>query len=97
MKREGLFPPSSMENIMQYIVVKPFAFAGDQYKAGDVFDPAKYPYACDSRKLERMVRTRRVVEDFKIVPKPDSQQAVEAPSEAPETLEKKNVKRSKAE
>ena len=63
---------------MQYVVVKPFAFAGDVYNPGDVFVPSKYPHTCDSRKLARLVSTRRIVEDFKIPAK-----VVEAPVEAP--------------
>lgn len=51
---------------MQYIVQKPFCFAGDSYKPGDTFEPEKYPFVCDSAKLARLVSTRRVVEDFKI-------------------------------
>lgn len=95
---------------MQYIVVKPFSFAGDQYKSGDVFVPAKYPLTCDSRKLARLVSTRRLVEDFKI-PSKVVEAPVKAPVEAPveaeaknaevshedaaSTPEKENVKRSK--
>lgn len=86
---------------MHYIVVKPFSFAGDQYKSGQVFDPAKYPAVCDRRKLERLVSTRRLVEDFKL---PASFAAEEAAAEDAETShedgaeaqEKGNVKRSKA-
>lgn len=51
---------------MQYIVQKPFCFAGDQYKPGDTFEPEKYPFVCDSAKLARLVSTRRIVEDFKL-------------------------------
>lgn len=86
---------------MQYIVLKPFIFAGDQYKSGQVFDPAKYPFVCDSRKLARLVSTRRLVEDFKL---PASfAHAEDAPADAETShedgesaQEKGNVKRSKA-
>lgn len=79
---------------MQYIVVKPFSFAGDQYKSGDVFVPAKYPLTCDSRKLARLVSTRRLVEDFKIpskVVEAPVKAPVKAPVEAPVEAEAKNA------
>lgn len=83
---------------MQYIVLKPFIFAGDQYKSGQVFDPAKYPFVCDSRKLARLVSTRRLVEDFKL---PASFASASADAETSHedgesAQEKGNVKRSKA-
>lgn len=86
---------------MHYIVVKPFTFAGDSYTTGQVFDPAKYPFACDSRKLARMVSTRRLVEDFKLPSSFAAEEAASADAETShedgaEAQEKGNVKRSKA-
>lgn len=77
---------------MQYIVQKPFSFAGDSYKAGDVFDPAKYPFVCTSAKLARLVGTRRVMEDFKVCGR-DTKKPVAPVEEA--TEEAKTLKRSK--
>lgn len=83
---------------MHYIVVKPFAFAGDQYKTGDVFEPSKYPASCDSRKLARMVSTRRLVEDFKLPIQPVahvSEDAETSHEEGESAPEMESVKRSK--
>lgn len=81
---------------MQYIVQKPFCFAGDQYKPGDTFEPEKYPFVCDSAKLARLVSTRRVVEDFKLCgkDKPISN-AKTSPQDSVSVDEIKNVRRSK--
>lgn len=81
---------------MQYIVLKPFTFAGDQYKSGQVFDPAKYPFVCDSRKLARLVSTRRLVEDFKLPASFASADAETSHEDGESAQEKGNVKRSKA-
>lgn len=84
---------------MQYIVQKPFYFAGDSYKPGDVFDPAKYPFVCDSAKLSRLVNTRRIMEDFKVCGKDVKQRAsVNAETSSQDGFfaeEIKNPKRSK--
>lgn len=92
---------------MQYIVQKPFCFAGDQYKPGDTFEPEKYPFVCDSAKLARLVSTRRVVEDFKLcgkdkketLPNKDaesvSQDAETSSQDSVSVDEIKNVRRSK--
>jgi hypothetical protein len=81
---------------MQYIVLKPFTFAGDQYKSGQVFDPAKYPVVCDSRKLARLVSTRRLVEDFKLPSSFAAEYAETSHEDGESAQEKGNVKRSKA-
>lgn len=81
---------------MHYIVVKPFIFAGDHYKSGQVFDPAKYPFVCDSRKLARLVSTRRLVEDFKLPASFASADAETSHEDGESAQEKGNVKRSKA-
>lgn len=81
---------------MQYIVLKPFTFAGDQYKSGQVFDPAKYPFVCDSRKLARLVSTRRLVEDFKLPASFAAEYAETSHEDGESSQEKGNVKRSKA-
>lgn len=51
---------------MNYIATKSFCFAGDQYSAGMVFGPSKYPHVCTIRKLQSLLSGRFIKEDFKL-------------------------------